>query len=137
MEKENAFGVAARIGWVTPHRALAYGRFGVSSAAIRTDYTHNADVYGETKRHTGLSAGFGIEAPAGARGFVRAEYLVTSYESLLWIQATRRRLSIQMGPCLLCAISDPVSNSSSRPGTSLTLDFSSWCAMESDAPATR
>lgn len=80
MDKRNAMGVAARLGLATPYGTLAYGRFGVGAAKIRTDYFHNVDVYGDNKRHLGLSAGLGIEAPAGRRGFIRAEYVVTSYD---------------------------------------------------------
>ena len=82
MKKENAFGLAARVGIAAPHGALAYGRFAISSAEIRTDYTHGNNVYSDGKRHLGFGPGVGIEAPAGRRGFVRAEYVVTSYDDI-------------------------------------------------------
>jgi opacity protein-like surface antigen len=82
MDKRDAFGLAARVGVATPNHDLIYGRFGWSSAAIRTDYTHNAHDHSETDRLTGLGGGVGIEAPAGKRGFLRAEYVVTSYNDI-------------------------------------------------------
>lgn len=82
MDKENALGIAARLGWATPRGALFYSRFGVSSAVIQHDYTHRSHVYSEDERRTGLGGGLGIEAPAGRKGFVRAEYVVTSYDDI-------------------------------------------------------
>ena len=79
LDKREAFGAAARIGLVTAHGDLIFGRFGLSSAAFRTDYTHANNVYSGERRRTGLGVGGGIEARAGRRGFVRAEYVVTSY----------------------------------------------------------
>lgn len=80
MSKDNAVGLSARAGWVTPHSDLIYTRFGITSTRFGTDYTHGASAYSQAARQTGFSAGFGVEARAGRRGFVRAEYLVASHE---------------------------------------------------------
>lgn len=79
MDKRNAFGIAARVGWATPRRDLVYARFGWSSAAMRIDYVHSGNTYAATDRLTGVGGGGGIEVPVGVRGFVRGEYVVTSY----------------------------------------------------------
>ncbi|KHK90200.1 outer membrane beta-barrel protein [Novosphingobium malaysiense] len=78
--KDDAFGVSARLGWATAQRNLVYGRFGMLSTRLRTAYIYEENVYSEAARHTGLSAGIGVEAPAGAAGFIRAEYITVSYD---------------------------------------------------------
>lgn len=78
MSKDNAVGLSARIGWATPNSDLIYTRFGIASTKFTTDYTHGTSVYSQSARHAGFAAGFGAEAHAGRRGFVRAEYLVAS-----------------------------------------------------------
>ena len=79
MDKENAFGVAARIGGATRHGNLVYGRFGVSSGEFETRYANEDHAFGDDDRATGLGIGAGLEARAGRRGFIRAEYVLTSY----------------------------------------------------------
>lgn len=78
--KENSLGLSGRLGWVTAGRDLLYVRAGVHSAAFHDTYLHSTHVAYDANRRTGLGAGFGIEADAGDRAFVRAEYLVTSWE---------------------------------------------------------
>ena len=82
MDKRNAFGVAARVGWATPRHDLVYARFGWSSAEMQTDYTHSNHVYSASDRLSGVGGGAGIEVPVGARGFLRTEYVVTSYNDI-------------------------------------------------------
>ncbi len=79
IDKRNAIGVAARLGFATPRRDLIYGRFGWSSARLRTDYAvHDRSLSGNSRRH-GLRVGAGLEVPVGSLGFLRTEYVVTSY----------------------------------------------------------
>ena len=78
--KENAVGLSGRLGYVTPARDLIYVRAGANSAAFHNTYIHSDTVTYETDRRAGFGAGVGIEADAGERAFVRAEYLVTSWE---------------------------------------------------------
>ncbi|WP_447952819.1 outer membrane beta-barrel protein [Sphingopyxis chilensis] len=80
MSKDNAVGLSARAGWATPHSDLIYTRFGITSTRFGTEYAHDASAYSQAERRTGFSAGFGVEARAGRRGFVRAEYLVASHD---------------------------------------------------------
>lgn len=79
VEKRDSVGIAARIGWLTPARDLLYGRAGVSLANLRTKYDLFENHYDESDRRVGLNLGFGAEAAAGSRTFVRAEYVITSY----------------------------------------------------------
>lgn len=78
--KENSLGLSARLGWVTAGHDLVYARAGVHSASFHDTYLHSTHVAYDSNRRTGLGAGVGIEADAGDRAFVRAEYLVTSWE---------------------------------------------------------
>ena len=78
--KEDAVGLSGRLGFVTPARDLIYVRAGVNSASFHNTYVHSDTLTYDTDRRTGLGAGVGIEADAGERAFVRAEYLVTSWE---------------------------------------------------------
>ncbi|TAJ67803.1 outer membrane beta-barrel protein [Brevundimonas sp.] len=78
--KEDSVGLSGRLGYVTPARDLIYVRAGVNSAAFRNTYIHSTSVTYDTERQVGLGGGVGIEADAGERAFVRAEYLVTSWE---------------------------------------------------------
>ncbi len=82
MDKRNAFGLAARVGWATPRRDLVYARFGWTSAAMRIDYAHGDSAYSATNRLTGFGGGGGIEVPVGVGGFLRTEYVVTSYSDI-------------------------------------------------------
>lgn len=80
MDKRNALGISARVGWATQRDDLVYGRFGLSSTDFRSDYTHQANAFSGKDRRTGLATGFGVETSAGSRGFLRAEYVITSYD---------------------------------------------------------
>lgn len=80
VSKENSFGLSGRLGYLTTPGDLIYLRAGVNSAAFRTTYRHSSTFTDDTERRTGLGGGFGIEADTGDRGFLRAEYLVTSWE---------------------------------------------------------
>lgn len=82
MDKKSTVGIAARVGWVSPHKDLLYGRFGLYSAEFQSNYAHSTSDYSHDGRRTGLAAGFGIEAPAGRRGFLRAEYVTVSYDDV-------------------------------------------------------
>lgn len=78
-ERKDSYGVAARLGFLTQARDLVYGRAGIGSASLHTDYRHSGHVFSADDRRTGLGFGLGIESRAGRRGFVRAEYVVTSF----------------------------------------------------------
>lgn len=78
--KKDSLGVSGRLGYVTPARDLIYVRAGVNSAAFHNTYIHSDTLTNDTDRQTGLGGGFGIESNAGDRAFLRAEYLVTSWE---------------------------------------------------------
>lgn len=82
VEKKNSVAIAGRIGWLTASRDLVYGRIGVSSASLDTQYSHAEDVFDDTARYTGLNFGVGAEAGAAGNGFVRVEYVLTSYEDV-------------------------------------------------------
>lgn len=82
VQKENSFGLAARIGWLTPANDLIYGRVGISSTSFDTIYTHSENLFDESDRYLGISFGVGVEASAAGRGFVRAEYVLSSYEDI-------------------------------------------------------
>jgi hypothetical protein len=77
-----SIGVAGRAGWLTPARDLLYGRLGLSRTQLRTRYDLFENSYDRKKWHTGMDFGVGTEAAAGARGFVRAEYVLTSYNDI-------------------------------------------------------
>ena len=79
IDKLNALGLAARLGWATPRQALIYARFGWSAAEFRSNYAVEDKSFSGSERRNGLGAGLGIEVPVGARGFLRTEYVVTSY----------------------------------------------------------
>lgn len=79
VDRKDSFGIAARLGFLTDAQDIVYGRFGIVSAGFRTDYLHSQSVFGESARRTGFGFGLGMEGRAGRRGFVRAEYVVTSY----------------------------------------------------------
>jgi hypothetical protein len=81
IDKRSAFGIAARAGWATARHDLIYARFGWSSADFRTAYSVKDNAYSETRNRSGFGVGGGIELPVGKRGFLRTEYLVTSYRS--------------------------------------------------------
>lgn len=81
IEKRNAFGVAARVGWASERHELVYARFGWASAEFQTDYAVEDQIYSGRKRRSGLTSGLGIEVPVGAHGFMRTEYVVSSYGS--------------------------------------------------------
>ena len=78
--KADSVGLSARLGYLTPARDLIYVRAGVNSAAFHNTYIHSDTLTSETDRRIGLGGGVGIETNAGERAFVRAEYLVTSWE---------------------------------------------------------
>jgi opacity protein-like surface antigen len=78
--KENSVGLSARLGYVTSARDLLYVRAGANSADFHNTYLHSTTMTNDTDRRTGFGGGFGIEADAGDRAFLRAEYLVTSWE---------------------------------------------------------
>lgn len=78
-KKENAFGLAARLGLITGNADLLYVRMGVTSAEIRTRYDFAASTYDISDRRTGLGFGLGVDANVGKRGFVRMEYVLSSY----------------------------------------------------------
>jgi hypothetical protein len=79
VEKKNSFGAAVRLGHVTPWGDLLYGRIGVSTTEFGTYYFHAGNLSDENDRRLGLAYGLGVEAGVGRRGFVRAEYVLTSY----------------------------------------------------------
>ena len=78
--KNNSIGAAARLGYVTPWGDLAYARFGLHSTEFGTYYLHAGNLYDEDDSELGLGYGLGVETRLGGRGFVRAEYLMTSYD---------------------------------------------------------
>jgi hypothetical protein len=79
VDKADSIGLAARAGWLTPARNLVYGRIGVSRTSLRTSYDLFDFHYDQKKWRTGLDFGVGAEAATAGRGFVRAEYVLTSY----------------------------------------------------------
>ncbi|WP_305098506.1 outer membrane beta-barrel protein [Croceibacterium aestuarii] len=82
MAKNHAYGFSARVGLATAHDDLIYARFGWSNADFRTSYDHAASSYSGAASRTGFGGGGGIEAPVGALSFVRAEFVVVSYDDL-------------------------------------------------------
>ena len=82
IEKNVSFGIAGRVGWLTPARDLLYGRIGLSRAQLRTRYDLFEFSLDDEDWRTGLNFGVGAEASAGGRGFVRAEYVLTSYDDI-------------------------------------------------------
>jgi hypothetical protein len=81
-EKKGSVGVAARAGWLTPDKDLVYGRIGLSRTQLRTSYDLFEHSFDDKEWRTGLNFGVGAEASAGTRGFVRAEYVLTSYDDI-------------------------------------------------------
>lgn len=79
VRKDNGLELAARIGYVTKGRAIVYGRFGLASARFTTDYATSSAQARVEGRQFGMSVGFGVEAPAFQRSFVRAEYVINGY----------------------------------------------------------
>lgn len=79
VDKADSIGLAARLGWLTPARDLIYGRIGASRTRLRTRYDLFDFRYNQKDWRTGLDFGIGAEASAAGRGFVRAEYVLTSY----------------------------------------------------------
>ncbi len=79
IDKLNAFGLSARVGWATPRHDLIYSRFGWTSAEFRSAYAVEDRAFSASARRDGLGGGLGIEVPVGARGFLRTEFVVTSY----------------------------------------------------------
>jgi hypothetical protein len=80
--KKNGVGVSARVGWLTSSRDMVYGRVGVSRAKLDTQYEHAENLFDMSDGFSGLSFGIGSEAAAGRNGFIRAEYVLTSYEDV-------------------------------------------------------
>jgi outer membrane immunogenic protein len=80
--KSDSFGIAARAGWLTPARDLLYGRIGISRTQLRTRYDLFDNHYDQTKWFTALNFGLGAEAGVGRSGFVRAEYVLASYNDI-------------------------------------------------------
>ncbi|GAA0282661.1 hypothetical protein GCM10009127_25080 [Alteraurantiacibacter aestuarii] len=79
VEKKDSFGIAARLGLVTGESDLLYVRLGMNAASLRTRYDFAPDSYRDSDRKTGLGFGLGMDASAGERGFVRFEYVMSSY----------------------------------------------------------
>ena len=79
IRKKDSFGLAARAGWIARSGSLIYGRIGVSSTALNTEYLHSENLFDDTARYAGLAFGVGAEAATARHGFVRAEYVLTSY----------------------------------------------------------
>ncbi len=82
VEKSNSIGIAGRAGWLTPARDLVYGRVGASRTQLRTRYDLFDNHYDRKSWFTGLNFGIGTEAGVARNGFVRAEYVVTSYDDI-------------------------------------------------------
>ena len=80
VHKESAFGLSGRLGWVSGADDLIYVRAGAYSGSFHDSYVHASNVVDDSASRTGMGGGVGIEAGTGGRGFVRAEYLVTSWE---------------------------------------------------------
>ena len=78
--KDNAFGIAARLGAITKEGNIIYGHAGISSTGFRTLYRTAGEVnIDDHRRLRGLEIGAGVEAAWGAHGFVRGEYILSSY----------------------------------------------------------
>jgi len=82
VDKRASVGIAGRAGWMTPSRDLLYGRVGLNRTQLRTRYDLFDYSSDRKKWHTGVELGVGAEATAGARGFVRAEYALTSFNDI-------------------------------------------------------
>lgn len=79
VEKKDSFGANLRLGYMSAGSDLIYGRFGFVSSRFRTIYDHDDSLVNTSEREAGFGFGLGAEAGFGARGFVRAEYSLTSY----------------------------------------------------------
>ncbi|MXP47417.1 outer membrane beta-barrel protein [Altererythrobacter luteolus] len=79
VSKRHSFGGNARLGIVTPHSDLLYTRFGLRWTKVRTDYSHANSSITISDTMLGPGLGVGMEAGAGRRGFLRAEYGFQSY----------------------------------------------------------
>mgnify|MGYP003634016994 CR=1 FL=1 len=79
VEKKDSLGASLRLGYVSADSDLIYGRFGIVSSRFRTNYDHDDSLVNTSERETGFGFGLGTEAGFGSRGFVRAEYSLTSY----------------------------------------------------------
>ena len=82
VEKKASFGIAGRLGWLTPGQDLLYARIGLSRAQLRTRYDLFDFSLDDKAWRTGVNFGLGAETSAGSRGFVRAEYVVSSYDDV-------------------------------------------------------
>ena len=82
IEKNASVGIAGRVGWLTPAKDLLYGRIGLARAHLRTRHDLFELRLDDKEWRTGLNFGLGAEASAGGRGFVRAEYVLTSYDDI-------------------------------------------------------
>jgi len=79
VSRKGNLGASLRLGKLTSHGDLAYGRFGIVSTKFRTTYQRSDLNVDEKAWRTGLGFGLGLEAAVGSHGFVRTEYNLISY----------------------------------------------------------
>ncbi len=79
VQKKDGLGASLRIGYVNAGSDILYGRFGIVSSHMRTLYDHPAGSEDISRKETGYAMGLGADAGFGRRGFVRAEYSLSSY----------------------------------------------------------
>ncbi|WP_158272077.1 outer membrane beta-barrel protein [Marinicauda salina] len=77
---DDAVAASVRLGHAAGNGALAYGRFGVINASIRTPYNRNDTTVLREERDTGLVYGGGLEFPVSGRMFGRLDYSYATFE---------------------------------------------------------
>lgn len=79
VSRKGHVGVSMRLGKLTSHGDLVYGRFGIASTKFRTTYQRDDLNVDDATWRKGLGFGLGLEAAVGSHGFVRTEYNLYSY----------------------------------------------------------
>ncbi|MGA7799254.1 MAG: outer membrane beta-barrel protein, partial [Gammaproteobacteria bacterium] len=84
LERNNSYGLSARLGYALANGALLYGRLGAARTQFRTPYLENnlpADASDQTDTERGIRYGVGMDIPTDSPLFVRLDYAYTRYNS--------------------------------------------------------
>lgn len=81
VDKDESYGVSARLGYVLPFGTMIYARAGVVRTTVNTKYAFAGVAVDQDDTLTGLRLGGGVETPLTDALFLRFDYTHTSYDS--------------------------------------------------------